>query len=68
MIDLDKPSHRQFAQTFYSRIVHPRLTPRRRCLYLDLANDEELRGNYHGADELRRFALKHPSRSAASSA
>lgn len=38
------------------------MTPRRQCLYLDIANDEELRGNYTAALELRQFALKHLAR------
>ena len=58
MIDLDKPSHKHFSQTFYTRISRPRLTPRRKCLYLDMANDVELRGNFRAGEELRRFAVR----------
>lgn len=58
MIDLDKVSHRKYADTFFSRVVRPRNTPRDKNLYLDMANDEEMCGNYAAAYELRRFALK----------
>ena len=58
MIDLDKPSHKRFAETFFSRVVRPQMTPGRKSLYLNMANDEELRGNYRAAEELRRFAVR----------
>ena len=57
MIDLDKRSHRHYSNTFYSRITRPELTSNRRDLYLDMANDAELHGQYDNSLELRKLAL-----------
>ena len=60
MIDLTKLSHQQYAQSYYARAMSESLIRERRDLYLEIANREEMRGDYKMADKFRRLALKPP--------
>ena len=60
MIDLTKLSHQQYAQSYYARAMSASLVRERRDLYLEIANREEMRGDYKTADQFRRLALKPP--------
>jgi hypothetical protein len=52
-VDLDKPSHERFADSCYLRLMRMRISYERRDLYLRMANDAELRGDYAYALRLR---------------
>ena len=60
MIDLTKISHTHYAQSYYAHSMSASLIRERRDLYLEIANREEMRGDYKTADQFRRLALKPP--------
>ena len=57
IVDLDKPSHAHYANSFYSMLMQPALTLERRDLYLRMGDDAEMLGEYALADHLRTLAV-----------